>query len=93
VADLIRRVVDEVEDVLAEPTPILIFDEFGDSALTFEVHFWVRARGPMQKKLVESQVRFAIDDLFREHDVVIAFPQRDVHLDASRPLEVRLVEE
>jgi potassium efflux system protein len=36
-------------------------------------------------------LRFRIDDLFREAGIVIAFPQRDVHLDAASPLEVRVV--
>ena len=36
-------------------------------------------------------IRFAIDDVFREHNLVIAFPQRDVHLDSAGPLEIRLV--
>jgi small-conductance mechanosensitive channel len=29
--------------------------------------------------------------VFREHGLVIAFPQRDVHLDSVTPLEVRVV--
>jgi small-conductance mechanosensitive channel len=91
VEDLIRQVAAEIEEVLAEPEPIILFADFGDNALTFEVHFWLRARGPMQKKKVESRVRFRIDDLFREHSLVIAFPQRDVHLDTVKPLEVRVV--
>ena len=89
---LIQQVVDENEEVLPSPAPIILFGDFGDNSLDFEVHFWVKARGPMQKRKVESQVRFAIDDLFREHGLVIAFPQRDVHLDSVRPIEVRMVD-
>lgn len=92
VEELIRRVVDEEPAVLPDPAPIILFSEFGDNSLNFEVHFWVHARGPMQKRKIESQVRFAIDDLFREHSLVIAFPQRDVHLDTLTPLEVRMVD-
>ncbi|MCA9503721.1 MAG: mechanosensitive ion channel [Spirochaetaceae bacterium] len=89
---LIRQVVTELEGVLQDPTPIILFQEFGDNSLNFEVHFWVLARAPMQMRRVASQVRFRIDDLFREHGVVIAFPQRDVHLDTTRPIEVRMVD-
>jgi len=35
---------------------------------------------------------FDLDDLFREHGLVIAFPQRDVHLDTVAPLEVRILD-
>ena len=33
----------------------------------------------------------AIDELFREHGIVIAFPQRDVHLDGTEALKVRVL--
>jgi small-conductance mechanosensitive channel len=42
---------------------------------------------------VQSRVRFRIDDLFRKNHLVIAFPQRDVHIDSATPLEVRIVSE
>jgi potassium efflux system protein len=35
----------------------------------------------------------SIDREFRQAGVTIAFPQRDVHLDATGPLEVRVVSE
>jgi len=69
----------------------LLFDEFGDNSLNFEVHFWLWARAPMAMRRVQSRIRFRIDDLFREHGVVIAFPHRDVHLDSVSPLEERVV--
>lgn len=93
VESLIQRVVSEDEMVLASPEPIIIFEEFGDNALVFDVYFWVRARSPMSVRVIQSRVRFGIDDLFREHDLVIAFPQRDVHLDTPKPLEVRVLRE
>jgi potassium efflux system protein len=92
VEELIRKVVDEDDQVLKHPEPILLFDEFGDNSLNFEAHFWVRARSPMAMRRVQSRLRFRIDDLFREHGLVIAFPQRDVHLDSASPIEVRMVQ-
>lgn len=92
VAELIQCVVEGIEEIHSHPAPIILFDEFGDNSLNFEVHFWLSARGPMEKRKVESRVRFGIDDLFREHSLVIAFPQRDVHLDTLKPLEVRLLD-
>jgi small-conductance mechanosensitive channel len=91
VEELIQRVVDEEERVLKRPEPIIVFEEFGDNSLNFDVYFWVKARSPMQMRQVQSQLRFRIDDLFREHDLVIAFPQRDVHLDSVAPIEVRVL--
>ena len=45
----------------------------------------------MDRRLIESDIRFRIDNLFREAGIVIAFPQRDVHLDTLKPLDVRVV--
>jgi small-conductance mechanosensitive channel len=49
-------------------------------------------RREMDRLMIESAIRFRIDDLFREAGIVIAFPQRDVHLDTQRPLELRIVD-
>jgi potassium efflux system protein len=92
VESLIRRVVDEEEHALKVPDPIVIFEQFGDNSLNFDIYFWVKARSPMEVRKVQSRVRFRIDDLFREHDLVIAFPQRDVHLDTAEPIEIRVVD-
>ncbi len=40
-----------------------------------------------------SELHMTIDKLFREAGITIAFPQRDVHLDASSPMDVRVVSE
>jgi potassium efflux system protein len=91
VAEIIQGVVDRHPEILPDPKPIVVFQDFGDSALVFEVYFWVEIAEMMDLRRVRSDVRFRIDELFRAAGVTIAFPQRDVHLDASGPLEVRLV--
>lgn len=93
VEELIRKVIQEDDQVLKTPVPIVVFDEFGDNSLNFDVYFWVKARSPMEVRRVQSRVRFRIDDLFRENHLVIAFPQRDVHIDSATPLEVRILSE
>jgi small-conductance mechanosensitive channel len=89
---LLLKAVSENEKVLKEPEPFVLFNDFGDNALVFQVHFWISIRRIIERRLIESSVRFRIDELFREAGIVIAFPQRDVHLDAKQPLEFRLIE-
>jgi potassium-dependent mechanosensitive channel len=91
VKQLIEGVVSAEPLALDQPPPNIIFAEFGDNALNFDVYFWVEARSPMSVREVQSRVRFAIDDVFREHNLVIAYPQRDVHLDTVAPLSIRLI--
>ena len=86
VARLIEQATQQQEDILTEPKPVVIFDDFGDNALMFESFFWVNATKERDLRVIRSQVRFTIDELFAEHDIVIAFPQRDVHLDGTLQL-------
>ena len=91
-AKLIRQAVEEQQDVLKDQEIIVIFDEFGDNALNFEVFFWTTTEREMLLRKLRSDIRYRIDDLFREAQIVIAFPQRDVHLDAAAPIDVRVVQ-
>jgi small-conductance mechanosensitive channel len=69
----------------------VIFEDFGDNALIFDLFFWCDASGERELRQLRSDLRFRITDLFSERGIVIAFPQRDVHLDSVAPIEVRVV--
>ena len=89
---LLTQAVREHKKVHKAPEPFVLFNDFGDNALIFEIHFWISISRLMERLMIESAIRFRIDDLFREAGIVIAFPQRDVHLDTQRPLELRIVD-
>ena len=93
VTRLIRKAVDEHPRILKQPDPIILFADFGNNSLDFEVHFWIRMRRLMDRRIVASDLRYRVDEMFREAGIVIAFPQRDVHLDSSKPLDVRVLQE
>ncbi len=90
VARLLYKAADEHPLVLKYPEPFVIFNEFGSSSLDFELHFWIALVEKTSALMVRSDLRHRIDALCREADVVIAFPQRDVHLDTSKPLQVQI---
>jgi small-conductance mechanosensitive channel len=92
VAELIRQAIDENESCKTEPPPVVIFEDFGDNALIFDAYFWSEVFSEKELRLIRSELRFRIEELFNEAGIVIAFPQRDVHLDSARPIEVRLLE-
>jgi len=89
---LIRKALHEHGKVLSKPEPIVLFADFGDSALSFEAHFWIRMRRLMDCRVIESDIRARVDALFREAGIVIAFPQQDVHLDSQSPIQVQLMQ-
>ena len=73
------------EDISANPKPFVRFNDFGNSSLDFQLYFWT-ANGFYVENL-KSELRFAIDDLFRKNDINIPFPQTDVHF--KNPIIVR----
>jgi small-conductance mechanosensitive channel len=87
---LLLQAANEHERVFDHPTPVAWFVNFGDNSLSFEVHFWIRILSIHDKQQVESDIRHRIDQLFAQAGIVIAFPQRDLHLDTASPLEIRL---
>jgi len=56
----------------------VLFMDFGESALQFRLRFSTRDSFSLFK--IKSDLRFIIDKKFRENNIQIPFPQRDVHL-------------
>ncbi|MBE9185715.1 mechanosensitive ion channel [Microcoleus sp. LEGE 07076] len=65
-------------DVLGTPEPIVFFLGFGDSSLDFELRVWITE--PIAQYRVKSDLFFRIEELFREREIEIPFPQRDLHV-------------
>lgn len=86
VAALIMRAAREQSIILNNPTPVVTFEDFGDNSLIFEVNFWINAKVDGSLRAIRSDVRFRLDELFAEHNIVVAFPQRDLHIDGSLTL-------
>jgi potassium efflux system protein len=75
--------------VISEPAPQAIFKGFGDNSLSFELRVYIDGIDDYIPMLHE--LNLAIDNAFKEAGVTIAFPQRDVHLEATGPLDIRVV--
>lgn len=93
VETILRQVATEHVEVLTDPEPLVIFEDFGDNALVFDLYFWSTVQRPMDRRRVQSDLRFAINDRLADAGITIAFPQRDVHLDSLSPIAVKMVEE
>ena len=64
-------------DILKYPRPDVIFMDHGDSALIFRLRIWTHVDYYWS---VTSAIRFELDKRFRELNIEIAFPQRDIHI-------------
>lgn len=91
VRKLLILAVRDHKEALDHPKPYVFFNDFGDNSLVFTVYFWITVQQINDKKRIESDLRFIIDDMFRAAGIVIAFPQRDVHFDTSTPLRLEMV--
>ena len=76
VRDLLLQAATEHPHVEADPEPVVLFRDFGDSALLFELRCFTHLDYYLS---AASDLRFRVDELFREHGITIPFPQRDVH--------------
>ncbi len=57
----------------------------------FGLYFWVKLTPATNAVRVMSDIRFVIEERLAEAGISIPFPQRDLHLDATRPLKVEVV--
>jgi potassium efflux system protein len=80
-----KEAAEEHEHVLHEPSPILSFEGFGDNALTLKLRAYVEHR-----LSTITEPHKAINRELEQAGIVIAFPQRDMHLDSNGPLRVRI---
>ncbi|AQA17662.1 hypothetical protein BST95_04835 [Halioglobus japonicus] len=87
--DLMLEAAREVPLVQTEPEPTATFEDFGDNSLLL----WLRCYVPEERPRAWTELRTIINDKFNAAGIVISFPQRDVHLDTLKPLEIRLAKE
>ncbi|WP_372750243.1 mechanosensitive ion channel family protein [Litorivivens sp.] len=64
----------------SEHQPQVIMKAFGDSSLDFELLVWTRPEFSNRPSLVRGVYLSAIDDAFRENNISVPFPQRDLHV-------------
>ncbi len=77
--------------VKANPEPYVLFLEFGDSELVFELFFWTDDPGKINS--TRSELNFAIDEAFQKYNIEMAFPQLDVHMRTMEPFPIQNVQE
>jgi small-conductance mechanosensitive channel len=79
---LVKQILLEVAgnhpQILKVNPPAVLFNDFGDSALQFKLLFSLKNSYAHMR--IKSDLRFEIDKKFRENNIQIPFPQRDIHI-------------
>ena len=86
--EIIAQVAASHPKVLKDPAPRISFEGFGDNSLNLVLRAYLSDIDVRLATLTE--LHQSILDEFRAAGIEIAFPQRDVHLDTSHPLELVL---
>lgn len=90
-ADIIAGCAEDHGHVLKDPPPAVFFEDFGDNALIMALVFWVELNASLPGRRIDSDLRFAIEKRLRTAGIDIPFPQRDIRLNVSDALPVRVV--
>lgn len=76
---LLLEVVAENSGVLNSPKPYVLFEAYGDSSLNFILQVWTSTYTD-RPNILKSELYYEIFAKFKENNVEIPFPQRDIHL-------------
>ena len=86
VTKLLYQAAEDIDRVSNVPKPRVNLMEFGDNSVNFELRFWIQdPEGGLAN--IRSDVYMRIWQLFKENDIEIPFPQRDLHLRSSKQLD------
>jgi len=85
---IMREAATEHPRVMGEPAPFVVFEEFGDNALLLTLRCYLDNIDIRLRTITE--LNLVVYKGMAEAGIEISFPQRDVHLDTSAPLEIRL---
>ena len=76
VQEVLLEIANNQDGILDQPTPMVNYSDFGESSKDFSLIFW--SKDYLQIEHVKSDIRFQIDQKFKERGINIPFPQRDI---------------
>jgi MscS family membrane protein len=85
VVALLEDIARECTGIVESPSPRVRMRAFGPSSLDFELMGWINH--PELRGRVRHDLLMEIDRRFREEDIIIPFPQQDVHIKSGIPAE------
>jgi small-conductance mechanosensitive channel len=91
VSDVLQASAARHGQLLKDPAPRVIFEDFGSDALIFTLEYWVEISENVDARVVGSDLRFMIEGALSEAGIGIPSSPRDLHISASTPLRVEVV--
>ncbi len=85
---IIMDITEDNERILETPQPFVSFEGFGDNSLTLILRCFIDSLD--YRLTVKTELHSEINKRFNDAGIVFAFPQRDIHLDTTQPLDIRI---
>ncbi len=85
---LLKETATENKNVLDSPESFVAFENFGDNALQLSLRAYLPT--VENRTNIITEMNKTINEKFNEAGISIAFPQRDIHLDTSKPIDIRV---
>ncbi len=94
VTKLMLKACHEHKKILKTPEAIVLFDDIQNSSFKFTAYFWVSMKNLqlLERRSIESDIRFKIMELVRKAGIVLAIPRQSVHLDTAEPLDIQVIQ-
>ena len=74
IEQILLKIAQDHDKVLSSPEPFVLFNDFGDSALLFQLYIAVDSS--FAANIVKSDLRYTIFEAFEKEGIEIPFPQR-----------------
>ena len=81
--EICKNAIKGIPRVLNDPLPNCLMMGFGDSSIDLQVRFWIDD-APQGVSNIRSEVLLAVWKAFKEHNIQIPFPQRDLHIKSEQ---------
>ena len=81
---ILLEVAEKHKDILKRPAPDVLFTNYGESSLDFDLLIWTSTFTD-KPIILKSELYYQIFEKFKEHNIEIPFPQRDLHLKSGWP--------
>ena len=85
IKELLLKSLQNNNEILSKPVPFVRLNDFGDNGLYFSLYFF--STQVMWAEDVRSHVRFEIDRIFRENNIIIPYPQREIKVMQAKATE------
>ncbi len=90
VLQLLINCTKSLDTINSTPEPFVIFSDFGDNALIFDIYIYLNMKSGKSIMKIESELRILIYKSLNEAEIGIPFPQQDLYFHPTKPIDINI---